>query len=228
MNKYYAENLDAQNLKECYDIAPPRVRQYLDAELDFVLQKIKPGDQVLELGCGYGRILQQIASRSNDVVGIDNSMQSLMMAHESLGFISNITLLGMDAERLAFPEGVFDVVICIQNGISAFKINPSVLINESWRVTKPGGYIIFSSYSDKFWHHRIEWFERQSKAGMLGEIDWIKTRNGIIECKDGFRATTFYAKDFEELTTNLNAEITISEVDDSSLFCVIRKIKAKS
>ncbi len=35
MGSYYAENLSAHRLKRVYDLAPPRVRQYLDAEAGF-------------------------------------------------------------------------------------------------------------------------------------------------------------------------------------------------
>jgi hypothetical protein len=31
--EYYSEKLSAERLKKCYDIAPSRVRQYLDAEI---------------------------------------------------------------------------------------------------------------------------------------------------------------------------------------------------
>jgi hypothetical protein len=31
MQNYYAENLAAERLRTCYDLAPPRVRAYLEA-----------------------------------------------------------------------------------------------------------------------------------------------------------------------------------------------------
>jgi len=61
LSKYYSHKLSAIQLKRVYDIAPPGVRQYLDAEVSHVLEKIRPADLVLELGCGYGRILPKLA-----------------------------------------------------------------------------------------------------------------------------------------------------------------------
>jgi cyclopropane fatty-acyl-phospholipid synthase-like methyltransferase len=58
----------------CYALAPPRVRQYLEAETDHVLAMIHPGDIVLELGCGYGRILPLLARKARFVIGITCSM----------------------------------------------------------------------------------------------------------------------------------------------------------
>ncbi|MCK4329245.1 hypothetical protein KAX02_05330 [candidate division WOR-3 bacterium] len=64
MKGYYTDKLSAQRLKQCYEIAPPRVQQYLKEEVNYILQKIHPGDMVLELGCGYGRILPQLTQRA--------------------------------------------------------------------------------------------------------------------------------------------------------------------
>ncbi|MCK4247207.1 MAG: class I SAM-dependent methyltransferase [Methanomicrobia archaeon] len=208
-------------MKRCYELDPPRVRQYLEAEISHVLQKIRPGDTVLELGCGYGRILLPLAQKARMVIGIDTSLASLVLGREMLFDISNCRLLNMDAVRLAFHDKVFDCVICIQNGISAFHVNQQDLIRESVRVTKLGGTVLFSSYSNKFWEERLNWFQLQLETGLLGEIDHEKTRDGMIVCKDGFTATTVRSHQFLALTAELDLNARIVEVDESSLFCEI-------
>jgi 2-polyprenyl-6-hydroxyphenyl methylase/3-demethylubiquinone-9 3-methyltransferase len=117
---------------------------------------------------------------------------------------------------------MFDAVVCIQNGISAFQVDPEILVKESLRVTKPGGRVFFSTYSPKIWVQRLEWFRLQAAEGLLGEIDKEKTGNGNIVCKDGFLATTFTARQFEELANKVGVSAEIIEVDESSLFCVIQ------
>jgi 2-polyprenyl-6-hydroxyphenyl methylase/3-demethylubiquinone-9 3-methyltransferase len=208
-------------LKRVYDIAPPRVRRYLDAEVSHVLEKIRPADLVLELGCGYGRILPKLAENARWVAGIDISAPSLEFARGFLHSISNISLSQMDAVRLGYRDQTFDCVVCIQNGISAFHVDQRTLISESIRVTKLRGMILFSSYSNKFWKDRMKWFQLQSQGGLLGEIDYEKTKDGIIVCKDGFTATTVGPQDFSRLTHDLIADVRIREVDESSLFCEI-------
>jgi len=141
------------------------------------------------------------------------------MANQMLLNVSNCRLLGMNAVQLAFHDRVFDCVICIQNGISAFHVDQQALIRESVRVTKPEGQVLFSSYSDKFWEERLRWFHIQSEAGLLGEIDNERTGEGVIVCKDGFTATTLRPGDFLALTSGLNLKAQIVEVDESSLFC---------
>ncbi len=221
MGDYYSNNLSAERLVCVYDIAPPRVQQYLEAEVEHVMERINPSDIVLELGCGYGRILPRLARMADSVIGIDTSPASLKLGREKLKGISNCHLLNMNAIQLAFVDKVFDAVVCIQNGISAFHVDQRDLIRESIRVTKPKGIVLFSSYSDKFWDTRLEWFRLQSEAGLLGEIDPEKTRDGVIVCRDGFTATTVRSEEFFSIVKGTDLDTRIVEIDESSLFCEI-------
>lgn len=218
---YYEDRLSASRLKRCYEIAPPRVRQYLDAEISYVINQIKETDSVLEPGCGYGRVLEKLSRRAGKVTGIDTSVESVAMAKKELGSTSNCSVFVMDASCMSFSSGQFDVVACIQNGISAFGVDRRTLIRECVRVTKKGGTVLFSSYSDKFWEHRLEWFQLQAKEGLIGEIDCSETRDGVIVTRDGFKAATVRPKDFLSLTKDIGFTAKIVEVDESSVFCEI-------
>ena len=221
MSDYYSKKLSSNLLKRCYDIATPRVKQYLSAEMDFVLKHVNNSDCVLELGCGYGRVLKKLIPSSSKVIGIDISRESLELAIEYTENNPRTHMIQTTAKKLPFPDNSIDKVVCIQNGISAFKIDPLELIQECIRVTKTGGECLFSSYSDKFWNHRLEWFKLQAEADLIGEIDWELTADGVISCKDGFKATTFRPVDFIDLTSHLNLDLEILEIDESSVFFVI-------
>lgn len=221
MKGYYSNKLSAEQLRRCYEVAPPRVRQYLAAEIQHVVNKIRPSDIVLELGCGYGRVLEKICAKAKTVVGIDTSGASLEHAKRLLAGFSNCHLFQMNAIALGFKDRYFDVVVCIQNGISAFNVDKRDLIKESIRVTRAGGITLFSSYSDRFWKDRLEWFKLQSSEGLIGEIDHDATGDGVIVCKDGFRATTVSPAEFVSLISEFNITAKINEVDDSSVFCEI-------
>lgn len=221
MGYYYSAKLSAERMKRCYDLAPPRVRTYFEAELQHVLSHIRPSDKVLELGCGYGRVLQRIGKKAKWVVGIDTSRASLDLARELGKTGCGYGLAQMNAVALGFHAHRFDLVVCIQNGISAFRVDPLEIVRESLRVTHHGGLCLFSSYSDKFWEDRLEWFKIQSSSGLLGEIDWDATKNGVIVCKDGFEATTFGPQEFASLAAELRVDSKIVEVDESSIFCEI-------
>ncbi|NHJ02990.1 MAG: class I SAM-dependent methyltransferase [Candidatus Heimdallarchaeota archaeon] len=220
---YYSKKLFASKLKHAYEIAPPRIQQYLEAEILYVLDLIQVDYYVLELGCGYGRVLKPLAMKARKVVGIDIAEASLNYARKYLKDFSNVELHRMTARNIQFKPESFDTVLGIQNAISAMKIDPIHLITQALRVTKRKGKLILSSYSDKIWDARLNWFEIQSKAGLLGELDYENTKNGTIACRDGFKATTFRTEDFSSLVEKMNLKARIEEVDKSSIFCIITK-----
>ncbi|MCU0277206.1 MAG: methyltransferase domain-containing protein [Acidobacteria bacterium] len=223
MEDYYAEHLAAEKLHRCYEIAPPRVQQYLRAELEFALKFIRSGDAVLDLGCGYGRTLPDLAARAGSVTAVDNAPASVALARETTAGLASVEIVEMDAAKLRFLDNAFDVVLCLQNGISAFHRDPTTIMREALRVCRPGGLALFSTYAERFWPQRLEWFELQVEAGLLGEIDRERTSNGFIACKDGFTATTFTPDQFRSLAADLPAALTLTEVDGSSLFCILRR-----
>ena len=223
MSEYYSQKLSSDRLKRCYDIAPPRVNQYLSAEIDYVLGHIEKSDSVLELGCGYGRVLDKLILNSSKTIGIDISQDNLILAKEFVSTHGTPYLIQANAKHLPFLDGTFDIVVCIQNGISAFKIDPVELVQESVRVTKIGGFCLFSSYSETFWSERLKWFQLQADASLIGEIDVSQTKDGVIICKDGFKATTFTPDHFQNIIEKLDLEAQITEIDKSSVFCKIKK-----
>ena len=219
MPGYYTDKLSAERLRACYDLAPPRIKVYLEAEIEFVLTRTTSSMLALELGCGYGRVLQRLLPRVRRAIGIDTSSSSLRMALEYLGRKPSVCLACMDSIQLGFRGGAFDLTICIQNGICAFAVDQQPLLREAIRVTRSGGLVMFSSYTPQFWEHRLEWFEIQSAHHLIGEIDYHATGNGMIVCKDGFRATTANRLTFEKLAAGLRVTPQITEVDGSSVFC---------
>lgn len=221
MSNYYAESLNSQKLFQVYDTAIPRIKQYLAAEIDYVRQNLKPTDRVLEVACGYGRILRELAPNCGEIVGIDISENSVQLSRDYLKDYPNASEITMDIHDLAFDKP-FDVILCLQNGLSATRADDAV-IAKILGLLAPGGTAYFSTYSANFWDHRIDWFQEQADKGLLGELDMEKTRDGVIICKDGFKATTQTPEDYEAIGRASGFPYEVVEVDQSSLFLVIRK-----
>lgn len=221
MASYYDTTLSGERLKRCYELAPPRVRAHLAAEVEHVRRRVRVGDRVLELGCGYGRVLRELASVARLVVGIDTSLPSLRTARGYAARPGNVRLAAMDAIAPAFRGGGFDLVCCIQNGISAFHVDQRILLGRAVELTRTGGLVLASSYADGFWEHRLEWFRLQAAQGLVGPIDEAATGDGVIVCKDGFTATTVTPGRFAQLAGGLGRGVSIDVVDDSTVFCEI-------
>lgn len=222
MGNYYVENLNAAKLYNVYQTEIDRVKQYLNKEIEFVQSQLLSDSTVLEMGAGYGRIMKELSSGVKNIYGIDISEDLVKFGQDYLKYCPNCKLSVADVYQ--FDSQIkFDAVLCLQNGISALKGNSDNLIEISMRLLKSGGKALFSSYSSKFWDIRLAWFQEQADKGLLGEIDYENTGDGKIVCKDGFTATTFSSNDLERLGTLSGFLYTIQEVDNSSIFLVIKK-----
>jgi len=218
MAGYYSKHLSGARLEEVYELASPRIRRYLRAEISHVVDLVTGMDRVLELGCGYGRALKEIAPHVKRAFGVDVSLPSVEYATSFLRGVANADLACMDAVRTGFRDNSFDAVICLQNGISAFGVSRPTLLAEAVRLARPRGLVLFSSYSPGIWDARLDWFRAQSKAGLVGELDEARCRAGTIVCKDGFQSGTVSGGEFSRLFRSIGQTPRIHEIDESSVF----------
>lgn len=103
------------------------------------------GGRILEVGVGTGISLPDYA-RTSRIVGVDLSEPMLRKAQERVVEfgLSNVEALAvMDAERLAFPDDSFDVVVA-QYVVTTVP-DPEATLDEFARVLKPGGEIVLVS-----------------------------------------------------------------------------------
>jgi len=223
VTSYYTKKLSGARLQRCYDIAPLRVQQYLESEIGYLISRLRATDSVLELGCGYGRVAMRIADVAARVVGIDVAEESLSVARQLASSSEKVEFLLMDARTLHFENECFDAVACVQNGVCAFGVDQERMLEEAWRVLRPGGVLLISTYSDSFWADRLAWFELQADEGLIGAIDRDASRDGTIACVDGFRAGRATPAQLHGFAALLGVQTAVVEVDDSSLWCELRK-----
>ena len=223
MGTYYRSHILGSDLQRVYELASPRIRQYLRAEIENVIERVRGADRVLELGCGYGRVLREVAPHVGRAVGIDIAPANLRSASSYLRSLKNCDLLLMNAVQLAFADARFDLTVCVQNGISAFGVDRSKLVSEAVRVTRDGGQVLFSSYSPRIWVDRLEWFRAQAHAGLIGPVDESQSREGTIVCQDGLRLTTASGEEFRDLFAKSGQVARIREVDQSSVFAEVTR-----
>jgi phosphatidylethanolamine/phosphatidyl-N-methylethanolamine N-methyltransferase len=103
------------------------------------------GGRILEVGVGTGISLPKYAHK-NRIVGVDISDAMLDKARErvrKLGLRHVEAIEVMDAERLAFADESFDVVVA-QYVVTAVP-NPEIALDEFARVVRPGGEIIITT-----------------------------------------------------------------------------------
>ncbi|GAC1657260.1 MAG: hypothetical protein NVS4B7_02390 [Ktedonobacteraceae bacterium] len=107
---------------------------------------LAPGTRVLEIGCGAGFMSIALAQRGFRVHATDSTEAMVEQARqqaEEYGVTNLLSVNYGDAHALAFDKESFDLVIAI--GVIPWLEHAELAIQEMARVTKPGGYVIFTA-----------------------------------------------------------------------------------
>ncbi len=118
-----------------------RDRKYEDLCDRVALRALLPrsGSRLIEVGAGFGRLATEYAGYG-EVVLLDASEVHVRAAREALGADARIAVVLADAEHLPFPDGHFDVAVCVRV-LHHFR-DPRPLVSELARVVRPGGSIV--------------------------------------------------------------------------------------
>lgn len=104
-----------------------------------------PLGDLLDVGCGQGRILKLLASRANSVVGvdIDSDARRLARAELLLAGSPNCSLRHGDMYSLPFEDRAFDTIIL--DDVLGGAERPTDAIEEAQRLLKDGGRLLLLS-----------------------------------------------------------------------------------
>ncbi|HAV12922.1 MAG TPA: hypothetical protein DCX06_05440 [Opitutae bacterium] len=119
---------------------------------------IKSGDQVADIGCGFGPLEESVVNCGATWVGIEP-------------FPARADVVDAPAEKLPFPDGYFDVVILD----AVFEHIPDVAkaFTEIARVLKPGAVLIgYSAFMESF--HEISYNHLSYKG-----LEFYSDENGL-------------------------------------------------
>jgi acetyltransferase-like isoleucine patch superfamily enzyme/ubiquinone/menaquinone biosynthesis C-methylase UbiE len=134
---------DFQKVERCsVSLTPPEYLHYIRKRADFCIRYIDPGDYVLDVGCGEGFITDMIAKRCKRIIGLDYSENAVNSAKNTS---PTLEYVHMSAADLSFDDGTFDKVTCLELIEHVTILQARRVIDEIFRVLKPGGWIIGST-----------------------------------------------------------------------------------
>ena len=109
---------------------PSKLTKYL-----FDRYEINQSDKLLDIGCGRGEFLKGFMDCGVKGHGVDQSNSSQKLIPEA-----NLMIANLAEDPLPFKDNYFDVVFS-KSVIEHFH-NPEILVEEIFRVLKPGGLVI--------------------------------------------------------------------------------------
>ncbi|HWR16574.1 MAG TPA: methyltransferase domain-containing protein [Terriglobales bacterium] len=128
------------------------------------LMDLRPGDRVLDLGCGTGwatRLLARLVangpSGSGQVIGVDVSDEMIRLARGQSQDIDNTMYIWGSADRIPWEENFFDKVLSVESFY--YYPDQELALAELFRVMAPHGklFILINLYKDN--HYSLRWVD---------------------------------------------------------------------
>jgi ubiquinone/menaquinone biosynthesis C-methylase UbiE len=208
-------------------------------EITFVLERIDSSDDVLDIGCGTGRLTLPVARRAHSVTGMDLTAGMIEEASRKARDEGlDVQFEQGDMAALPFPDNSFDVVVCMLALMHVPPEDHSRVFAEVRRVLRPGGRLLVDVKNAVF--------ERFTAADRFATVDITDVENEELvftRTRDGdeLRAPwhSFTPDDLKRLTAvaglvpvclrgniPISAWISDSILDNSEFITAIRTLEA--
>jgi SAM-dependent methyltransferase len=103
---------------------------------------VRPGDRVLDAGCGPGRFTLELLRLGAHVTALDISPGQLELLRARVPDIE--AMVGDITDLSRFPDDAFDVAVCFGGPLSYVLDRAEHAVAELARVTRPGGHVLVS------------------------------------------------------------------------------------
>lgn len=139
MTKTHSDHTDTNALIRTLDAAESTPEAVALRERGYKLLGLKPDATVIDVGCGTGRAVAELAARGTRAIGVDLDQAMLAAARERF---PGIDLRTADATVLPLADGA-------AQGYRADKVlhilpDPAAALAEARRVLEPGGRIVLA------------------------------------------------------------------------------------
>ena len=158
-------------------------RGNLQTNLEFLAQTdlLKPGDKILEIGCGIGSVVFELSRKGHDIAGIDISGEAIEYGRRKYG---DIHLDVQAAETLPYDDESFDVVLSFDLFEHIASIDKHV--GEVARVLRPEGYYLFQTPNkfsnalyETLWTRSLAWRRYHPSLHSPGQLKRRLARHGF-------------------------------------------------
>lgn len=140
----------------------------VDAILETLGVRVEPADEVVEIGCGVGRLTRVLAARARSVRALDVSAEMLSRAREANPALENVAWLHGDGTTLSGID-TDSADVCFSHVVFQHIPDPAVTygyVREMGRVLRTGGWAGFQVSNDPS-IHRPRGIARRLQSALL-------------------------------------------------------------
>jgi SAM-dependent methyltransferase len=119
-------------------------------EVQFMLDffELKPGDEVLDMMCGYGRHTLALAEKGIRVTAVDN-LPAYIAEIQQETLSADLPVTAVQANIIEYhPAGSYKLAICMGNSLNFFDAAGTVKLLKYWaKALAPGSHLLINSWS---------------------------------------------------------------------------------
>jgi ubiquinone/menaquinone biosynthesis C-methylase UbiE len=153
--------------------------------------QLRPGDRVLDVGCGTGRLAMVFGDRVAPGGSVDGIDAAAEMIKRATGRASKhgmpVTFQVALAQQLPFPDVTFDAVACILALHHVADDDQLTAVQEMYRVLKPGGRLLIAEFgkAPRFPHLGIRRLRRSIEGNMVDKALQLAIASGFTGATRG-------------------------------------------
>ncbi|MFX1376191.1 MAG: methyltransferase domain-containing protein [Promethearchaeota archaeon] len=182
---------------ETYDANFTNLTKGVNIEVkNWILDRIRTSQSVLEVGCGTGNLAASIALKGNDVIAIDKNLQMINTAMKNYPSEKNVKLLYQigDITDLPATEKSMDIIVSTFMLSELGPYEQQIFLRNAWKVLKSGGKILIgaefmpSGFWKVFFKIKRWWYKKKLRKLRLPSTSLVKWFLNYIE-PIGFKIT---------------------------------------
>lgn len=162
----------------------PEFAEWTKQDVVEIKKFLKKNSIVLDVGCGWGREIKELAPFCKKIIALDNDSKEIEIAKSYLKNIQNVEFEIQDAKKTSFPDELFDIIISVGNTFGNLGDDKEKVLQEMKRLIKKEGKILLSVYFK----------DTNSKRAIAYKSIGLKIKtieNGKIIFKDGLISEEF-------------------------------------
>ncbi len=179
-------------------------KDVFNAELNYLLQYLEPGDRILSVGCGPAHIEQALANKGFNVTGLDVSQEAISCLPDRIRAVVG------KAEEMPFSAATFDAVTYIVS--LQFIENYQEAVKKTAEVLKPGGKLFIMLLNPESSFFKAKQKEPESYINKIRHTD-IKAIEKTVASYFSLQTEYF-------LGLHGNAMVTSREPSDAALYII--------